>query len=59
MSVAMNEEEFFKLLKETAIRRLGEERAKIMEPAIQDICRSLAKVAQQALELEEEPAFFL
>jgi len=58
MPVAMNEEEFFRLLKETAIRRWGEERASMLESAIQEISRSLAKVAQHPGELEEEPAFF-
>ena len=58
MSAAMNEEAFFKILMESAILRLGEGRAKVLEASIRSIARSLASIAQHPLELEEEPAFF-
>jgi hypothetical protein len=58
MSNGMNEEKYFKVLKESAVQRYGEERAKLLEPAIQDVARSLAAIAEYPLEMEEEPAFF-
>ena len=58
MSTGMNEERYFKILKESALQRFGEEQAKPLEPAIQDLARSLAAIAEYPLEMEEEPAFF-
>ena len=58
MSTEMNEENFFKVLRESAIQRYGEERAKVLEPSLRETARSLAAVAQYPLELEEEPAFY-
>ena len=58
MSNGRNEEKFFKILRESAMQRYGEGRAKLLEPVIQDMAQSLAAVAHYPLELEEEPAFF-
>ncbi len=58
MASAMTEEEWVEILRQSATQRLGEERAKILDPAIQDMARSLAAIAKYDLELEEEPAFF-
>ena len=58
MSTGMSEEKFFKILRESAVERHGEEQAKLLEPAIQDMARSLAAIAGYPLETEEEPAFF-
>ena len=58
MSTGMNAENFFKILRESAVQRYGEERARLIEPAIQDVARSLAALAEYPLKLEEEPAFF-
>ncbi len=58
MSTGMNEEKYFKMLRESAVQRYGEERAKLLEPAIQDVAQSLAAIAEYPLEKEEEPAFF-
>ena len=58
MSTWMNEERYFKILRESAVQRFGEEQAKPLEPAIQDLARSLAVIAEYRLEMEEEPAFF-
>jgi len=55
----MNKENYAEMLSELAIRRFGEERAKVLNPAIQEIAQSLASIAEHILELEEEPAFFL
>jgi DNA-directed RNA polymerase subunit K/omega len=59
MSTAMTKEEFSEILTETAVRKFGEERAKMLSPAIQEIAASLATLVVQKIELEEEPAFFL
>jgi len=55
----MNKENFAEILSELAVRRFGEERAKALSPAIQEIAQSLACIAEYIPELEEEPAFFL
>ncbi len=57
MPNGMNEEKFFKILRESAVERHGEEQAKFLEPAIQDMAKSLAAIAPYPLEWEEEPAF--
>jgi len=54
----MNKENFIEILTESAVRRFGEERAKSLDPAIQEIAQSLGTVAAYEIELEEEPAFF-
>ncbi len=58
MSTGKDEEEFFKILMESAIHGYGEERAKILEPSLREMARSLAAVAEYPLTLEEEPAFY-
>jgi hypothetical protein len=58
MSTRMSEEKFFKILRESAVGRHGEEQAKLLEPAIHDMARSLAAIAEYPLEMEEEPAFY-
>lgn len=58
MSNPMNKEKFIEILRESAIRRFGEERAKSLSPAIQEIAASLAAIAAHEIEMEEEPAFF-
>lgn len=58
MSTGMNEEKYIKILMESAVQRYGEDRAKILEPVIQEAARSLEAVAEYPLTLEEEPAFF-
>jgi hypothetical protein len=45
------------ILQDSAVKRFGEERARILEPALQDMVRSLASVDSFPLEMEEEPAF--
>ncbi|MBI5966437.1 MAG: hypothetical protein HY882_01080 [Deltaproteobacteria bacterium] len=55
----MTKEKFAEILSELAVRRFGEERAKVLNPAIQEIAQSLASIAEHIPELEEEPAFFL
>ncbi|MBI5966712.1 MAG: hypothetical protein HY882_02475 [Deltaproteobacteria bacterium] len=56
---ALTKKKIIEVLTESAVQRFGEERAKFLTPAIQDIAGSLAFIAEHAVELEEEPAFFL
>jgi hypothetical protein len=55
----MNKEEFIVILTESAVRRYGEEEARSLGPAIQEIAASLGVVDAHEIELEEEPGFFL
>ena len=55
----MNKEKFIEILNESAVRRFGEEGAKSLGSAIQEIAASMAAIAAQEIELEEEPGFFL
>ncbi len=55
----MNKEKYIEILNESAIRRFGEQRAKSLSPAIEEIAASMAGIAAHEIELEEEPAFFI
>ena len=55
----MNKEKFIEILRESAIRRFGEEGARSLGPAIQEMAASLAVVDAHEIELEREPGFFL
>ena len=57
--MATTKQEFIEILTETAVQRFGEERAKFLSTAIQEIAASLAAIAGHEIEPEEEPAFFL
>ena len=59
MSSPMNKEKFVEILSESAIRKFGEERAKSLGSAIQEVAASMAAIAGHEIELEEEPGFFL
>ena len=56
--MSIGEDRYFKILRESAVQRYGEEEAKLLEPAIQEAARSLTSIAEYPLEMEEEPAFF-
>jgi len=58
MPRGINKEKYFKMLRESAAQRYGEEQAKLLEPAIQEMAQSLEVIAEYPLEKEEEPAFF-
>jgi len=45
------------ILKDSAAKRYGKERAKALEPALQDLARGLAVIEDYPLAKEEEPAF--
>jgi len=55
----MNKEKFIEILSESAILRYGEEEARSLGPAIQEIAASLAVVDAHEFEFESEPGFFL
>ena len=59
MPNSMNKEKFIEILNESAIRRFGEEGAKSLSSAIQEIAASMAAISAHEIELEEEPGFFL
>jgi hypothetical protein len=55
----MNQEKFVELMNESAVRRYGEEEARSLGPAIQEIAAWMAAVDAHEIKLEEEPGFFL
>ncbi|MGD0625216.1 MAG: hypothetical protein ABSB32_10910 [Thermodesulfobacteriota bacterium] len=59
MSNPMNKEKFIEILNESAVRRFGEEGAKSLSSAIQEIAASMAAIAAHEIDREEEPGFFL
>jgi hypothetical protein len=59
MSNERTQENYRAELQEAAIRRFGEERARVLEPDVEEIAASLATVADFRTGPEEEPAFFL
>jgi len=58
MPAKMTGEKFSKLLRESAVERFGEERARVLDSSVEDMAQRLASIAEYRLELEEEPAFF-
>lgn len=57
MPALTKEETLLPILQESAVRKYGEERAKVLEASLQDLARSLVAVENYPLELEEEPSF--
>jgi hypothetical protein len=51
------EEILLTILKESAAKKYGDERAKVLEPSLQGLARAIAAVESYPLELEEEPSF--
>jgi hypothetical protein len=58
LGIAMTEEKLTQLLIESAKEQFGEERVRILNPAIREIARSIALLREQAIDRNEEPAFF-
>jgi len=54
----MTEEKLTQLLIESAKEQFGEERVRILNPAIREIARSIALLREKAIDRNEEPAFF-
>ena len=45
------------MMKDSAVKKYGEERAKALEPSLQDLVRALVAIEDYPLAMEEEPAF--
>ncbi len=52
-----NEETLLMILKDSAVKKYGEERAKALEASLRDLARALAVIEKYPLEMEEEPSF--
>ena len=57
MPAPMKEETLLMILKESAIKKYGEERAKVLEASLRDLARALVVIENYPLEMEEEPSF--
>jgi hypothetical protein len=52
-----NEETLLMILKDSTVKKYGEERAKVLEASLQDLARALLVIENYPLEMEEEPSF--
>jgi hypothetical protein len=59
MTKEMDKEKYLEILNKLANWRFGEERARLLNPAIQETALSLATIAMCELKIEEEPGFYL
>ena len=57
MPAPMKEETLLMILKESAVKKYGEERAKVLEASLRDLARALVVIENYPLEMEEEPSF--
>ena len=57
MSAPTKDEILLEILKDSAVKRYGKERTKVIEPTFKDLARSLVAVEDYPLAMEEEPAF--
>ncbi|NWF56300.1 MAG: hypothetical protein HXY45_16060 [Syntrophaceae bacterium] len=57
MSAPSKEETLLGILKDSAAKKYGEERAQVLEASLRDLARALARVESYPLEMEEEPSF--
>jgi hypothetical protein len=57
MPAPTNEETLLMILKDSAVKKYGEERAKALEASLRDLARALAVIENYPLEMEEEPSF--
>ena len=57
MPAPINEETLLTILKGSAIKKYGEERAKALEASLRDLARALAVLENYPIEMEEEPSF--
>jgi hypothetical protein len=57
MAACAKTEILLEILKDSAVKQYGEERAKALEPSLRDLARALAAVEDYPLAMEEEPAF--
>jgi hypothetical protein len=57
MAACAKTEILLEILKDSAVKQYGEERAKALESPLQDLARALLAIENYPLELEEEPSF--
>jgi hypothetical protein len=57
MPAPKKDEILLEILKNSAVKQYGEERAKALEPSLRDLARTLVAVEDYPLAMEEEPAF--
>jgi hypothetical protein len=57
MRAPTKEETLLMILKDSAVRKYGEERAEVLEASLRDLGRALAAIENYPLEMEEEPSF--
>jgi len=57
MPAPTKEETLLMILKDSAVKKYGEERAKALEASLRDLARALAVIEKYPLEMEEEPSF--
>jgi hypothetical protein len=57
MAAPSKEETLLMILKDSAAKKYGEERAQALETSIRDLARALADIENYPLEMEEEPSF--
>jgi len=56
---SLAEERYREILKESALRRYGEERSRAIEPAIREIARAVAAVSEHRVSFEDELSFYI
>jgi hypothetical protein len=57
MPAPAKEETLLTILKNSATKKYGEDRAKALEASLRDLARALAVIDGYPLEMEEEPSF--
>ncbi len=57
MPAPIKEETLLMILKDSAVIKYGEERAKTLEASLRDLARALVVIENYPLAMEEEPSF--
>ncbi len=57
MPAPTKEETLLMILKDSAVKKYGEERGKTLEASLRDLARALVAIENYPLEMEEEPSF--
>jgi hypothetical protein len=57
MPASTKEETLLTILQESAVKKYGEERAKVLERSLQDLAQALVAIENFPLDLGEEPSF--
>jgi hypothetical protein len=57
MPASTKEETLLTILQESAVKKYGKERAKVLERSLQDLAQALVAIENYPLDLGEEPSF--